>query len=179
MLRQHGRPPRRPCCIIGEFNGILQDRILVENDSLVPMTVSCSELLLIITNVPVPCLTNCKYAQTIAPHCTRSDRIMFVCCPAHFSSTHTKDRQAPSGETCFRSLPSPTPPANAAALSYASPLSLVQLTMDRSTALSLTATWLLRQPTIMRSAIDRFTSSPSQTSHNGRPFGRSKRHRSN
>jgi hypothetical protein len=43
--------------------------------------------------------------------------------------------------------------------------------------LSLTAAWLLRQPTTTRSAIDQSASSPSQTSQHGRPFGRSKRHR--
>jgi hypothetical protein len=66
---------------------------------------------------------------------------------------------------------------DAAAFSCASPLSRVQLTMDRSTALSLTAAWLLRQPTTTRSTIDRFTSSPLQTLHHGRPFEYSKRHR--
>jgi hypothetical protein len=69
--------------------------------------------------------------------------------------------------------------ADAAALSCASPLSLVQLTMDRSIALNLIAASLLHQPTATRSAINQSTSSPSQTSHHGRPFGRGKRDRSN
>jgi hypothetical protein len=68
---------------------------------------------------------------------------------------------------------------DAAALNCASPLSLVQLTMDRSVALSRIAASLLRQPTATRSAINQSTSSPSQTSHHGRPFGRGKRDRSN
>jgi hypothetical protein len=51
--------------------------------------------------------------------------------------------------------------------------------MDRSITLSLTAAWLLLQPTTTRSAIDQSASCPSQTPHHGRPFERSKRYRSN
>jgi hypothetical protein len=57
--------------------------------------------------------------------------------------------------------PVPFGNCNAAALNCASPLSLVQLTMDRSIALSLIEASLLRQPTVTRSAIDQSTSSPS------------------
>jgi hypothetical protein len=60
-LRQHGELLSHLCCIIGGGDGILKDWILIDSDSLVPITINCSELLPTNTGVSILCLAKYKY----------------------------------------------------------------------------------------------------------------------